>query len=195
MKIIKNIILRYNSIDYYMSTFIVKKADFSYHFTNYNININLDSVITWLENNNPIYSRLEKSLLSKDYTGIIKIYENNILYMEIKIFEGSFFRIKNFKEKLSCYIEDDKIPLEIRENNKINKINVQYIYDNYVITTKPNDLFDIYYQDTMERDSFNLKNVKLNQISENQFNIYKKFTKIIKETKEKVNSYVDSIDI
>lgn len=177
-----------------MSKFIINKLEKTYHFINYNENINFDNVISWLETYNPIYAKLEKSLLSKDYTGIIKIFDNNILHTEIKVFEGSFFRIKNFQDNVETYIEDNKLPLEIRFNNKINKINVKYFYDTYIIVSKTNDFYDIYYQDTMERDSFNLRSVKLTDMSEHQLTIKKKFKKIIKDTVEKINSYVDNID-
>lgn len=178
-----------------MSISTIQKNNFIYHFINYGKIINCNDIVTWLETNNPIYINLPKQLLSKDYTGIIKVFNNNNLYLEIKIFEGSFVRIKNFTDELACYIEDNKIPLEIRENNKINKTNVQYIYDNYIVTYKQNNLFDVFYQDTMEKDSFNLKNTKINEMSLGQLHIFKKFTKIIKEAKEKINHHVDNFEI
>jgi len=119
--------------------FTIKKQNCTYHFVNYGENIDCDNIITWLETYNPIYDKLPKILLSKNYTGMIKLFVNDALHLEIKIYEGSFLRIKNFTDDLVRYIEDSYFPLEIRENNKINKVNVQYIYDNYNVVYKQND--------------------------------------------------------
>jgi hypothetical protein len=178
-----------------MSVTVIEKKNFSYRFINYGKFINSNDFVLWLEKNNPIYVNLPKILLKKECTCAITVFYNNKLQLEIKIFEGTFVRIKNFVDGLECYIEDNKIPLEIRENNNINKTNVQYIYDNYIIVRKKNNIFDIFYQDTLEKDSFNLKNISIDSMSADQLCIYKKFDRIIKETKEKINLNVDNMEI
>ena len=175
--------------------FIIQKKNVTYHFINYEEQIKYNDVVSWLEINNLIYVNLPKSLLSANYTGTIKVLQNNNLYLEILIYESSFFRIRNFIDDLTCFIEDNKLPLEIRENNKINKTNVQYIYDSYIIVHKQNDVFDISYIDTMNKGNFVLKYINKNNLSTHELNNFNKFSKIIKETREKLNRYVDNTNI
>jgi hypothetical protein len=171
---------------------IVKTKNYTYQFTN-ETNVNFNNVISWLETKNPIYAKLPSELLEKSYTGIITVYNNKILHLEIKIYEGSFIKIKNFTEDLVTYIQDEKIPLEIRINNRINKTNVNYIYDTYIIIKKPNNVVDIFYTDTMERGNFVLKNVDIKELSCHELNIYNKFNKIIKDATENISRHVDTI--
>jgi hypothetical protein len=170
---------------------IIEKNNYSFHFLNYNNLINYENFITWYATNNPIYNNLPKYLLSSEYTGVIFIFIDNKKHIEIKIYEGYYIKIINYTDNLICYIENNKIPLEIRENNNINKINVKYIYDNFIITNKENNIFDIFYNDTLGVNDFNIKNTEKTKLTEEQLVIFNKFYKLIKEIKGKINCYTE----
>ena len=106
---------------------IITKNNFTYNFIDCNKILPYDEIIQWLESNNPIYFRLHASLLSSDYTGIIKIYVGNKLFLHIKICEGFYIQMQDFISNIIYYIENSKIPLEIREYNDFNKCDVRYI--------------------------------------------------------------------
>ncbi len=71
---------------------------------NHNKIIVYDEIIEWLESNNPIYFRLHSSLLSKDYTGIIKVCYNDKIILQIKIYEGYYIKICDYKNNITYYI-------------------------------------------------------------------------------------------
>lgn len=150
-------------------------------------------LISWLETNNPLYVKFPSYLFNKNYTGIIKVYEHNKMILQIKIYEGYFIKIIDYQEQLFYYLEDNKIPLEIREYEKYNRINIRYIYDTYIIKYNLNNTIDILYKDTMEQGNFELRDVKLSELNKHQMEIYNKFNKIIKETKNKINDYTYNI--
>jgi len=176
-----------------MSSIIIIKEKYTYHFTCYENITNCMDISLWLEKYNPIYAKIPNKIFV-NFTGKIKVLLNNLVKYEIKIFEGNIFKIYDCVELLLTYIQNDKIPLEIRINKNINKINVLYIYDNYKIIKKINDLNDINYQDMMEINSFYVKNAKISELSINQLNIFKKFENIIKETIQQINHLVDNIE-
>jgi hypothetical protein len=174
---------------------IITKHNLTYYFYDYGKKICYDDIINWLESNNPIYFRLPVSLLSTDYTGIIKISKNDELILHIKIYEGYYIEIRDFENNIVYYIENSRFPLEIRDYINFNKIDVRYIYDKYVINNNGDNTLDILYRDTVDKKlDFNLKSILKNNMSEHEKNIFNKFTQIIKETKQKVCRHVDNID-
>ena len=172
------------------------KNDLTYFFYDYNTGkICYNEIIKWLETNNPIYFRLPSSLLSTDYTGIIKISKNEKLILHIKIYEGYYIQIRDFDNNIMYSIENSKFPLEIRRNIALNVIDVRYIYDKYVIKHNVDDTLDILYRDTIDKNlDFNIKNTLVKNMSEHEKNIFNKFTKIIKEIQHTVSRYVDNIE-
>jgi len=54
---------------------------------------------------------------------------------------------------------------------------------------------DMSYVDTMGEGNFVLKNTNVKKLSNHELNIFNKFNKIIKETKEKIDRHVDNIDV
>lgn len=174
---------------------IITKNNLTYYFYDYGKKICYDDIINWLESNNPIYFRLPVSLLSTDYTGIIKISKNDELILHIKIYEGYYIQIRHLENNICYYIENSRFPLEIREFNNGNKIDVRYIYDKYVINNNSDNTLDILYRDTVDKNlDFNIKSTLKKNMSEHEKNIFNKFTQIIKETKLKVCRHVDNID-
>jgi hypothetical protein len=136
---------------------------------------------------------LPQSLLNKDYTGIIKVFDNNNIKLEIKIYEGHYIKITDYIKNINCYIEDDKIPLEIRKYNNFNKTDVKYIYDSYIITQNTDFTLDIVYRDTMETGNFYLKNIKFTDLSKHQRDIFIKFNNITRETIMRINNHVEDM--
>ncbi len=169
----------------------ITKNNILYEFIELGENAPYEFVISWLETNNPIYINLPLCLLNKDYTGIIKVFDNNNIKLEIKIYEGYYIKIIDHLDKIIYFIENNKISLEIREYLNYNKTDVRYIYDTYIITHNTDSTIDVFYRDTMKRGDFNLKNVKFQHLSDHQKNIFNKFNNIIKETIQQINYNVN----
>lgn len=171
----------------------INKNNKTYCFLELGKKVNYEKIINWLELNNAVYVPLPLELRETDFTGIIKIFSSKNIILEIKIYEGYYILINDYINKINCYIEDSKITLEIREYENTNKIDVNYIYDKFILTNNNNNTYNILYKDTMKQDDFDMKDISLNRLSENQKIVYDKFLQIIKETKLKINKYTDSI--
>lgn len=120
--------------------------------------------------------------------------KNNLHILQIKIYESYYIKIINYKKQTDYYIKDDKLPLKVRDYKSINRIHVKYIYDTYILTQNLDKTFDIFYKDTIGYRDFDLRNVRIENLSEYQKSIFNKFTNIIKEAKCKINSWVDDVD-
>jgi hypothetical protein len=175
---------------------IITKNNLTYYFYDNGKKICYDEIINWLKTNDPIYFRLPGILLSADYTGIIKVFKNDKLILHIKIYEGYYIQIRDLENNIIYYIENSKLPLEVRNFINLNKIDVRYIYDKYIIITNADNTLDILYRDTVDKNlDFELKNILKINMSEYEINIFNKFTQIIKETKLKVCRYIDNIEM
>jgi hypothetical protein len=168
----------------------IEKSNIKYVFLDLNKNLDYGNFIKYIEANNIIYNIPTNLFI--DFTGVIKIYQNNLLTKEIKVYEGKYFYIRDTLCNVDFYMKDDLIQSKIYEYKKYNKIRIDYLYDRFIIKDNLDLTFNISYMDTCNND-FNLVSIEKKDLPIYQTNIIDKFNVIYLELKQEIKNYVDNI--